>query len=383
MRKSIAFALCLFTFLSSYSLSFAQDVCAQIEDPAFKDYCLNQFDINKDGKLSIEEASQVREIVVADCEIKVLKGIECFKSITSLDCSSNLLTDLDVSKNTALTELFCQNNQLTNLDVSKNTNLENLVCENNKLRSLDVNKNTKLDNLVCGYNNLTSLDVSKNTSLTSLYCEDNNLTDLDVSKNTQLEVLQCGSNKLTSLDLSKNTKLWRLLCDFNNITSLDLSYNLALTDLFCDEDTLMSLNVGNNSALREHEKRVAARVAKKRAEEEREALRIKQEAQSAQSRSSQGTTVEKDHSIDPVGVWKDKAAVIVFTLNRDGSAMVKIYRNGTWPTYRTTWREMDGRYIIGGIEAVSSWILYPNGDLYSLSESGVTRKVDIEIYKAL
>lgn len=104
---------------------------------------------------------------------------------------------------------------------------------------------------------------------------------------------------------------------------------------------------------------------------------------SSQQASAQRNTPDNESSIGPVGVWKDKAAVIVFTLNRDGSAGVTIYQNGTRPSYRTTWREMDGRYIIGGIGAVSSWILYPSGDLYSLSESGDTEKVDIKIYKAL
>ena len=56
--------------------------------------------------------------------------------------------------------------QLTNLDVSKNTALKALVCIGN-FTSLDVSKNTALETLVC-VGNLTNLDLSKNTQLTTL-----------------------------------------------------------------------------------------------------------------------------------------------------------------------------------------------------------------------
>ena len=47
--------------------------------------------------------------------------------------------------------------------------------------------------LSCSNNKLTNLDVSKNTALETLYCDENNLASLDVSKNTALEDLECDS----------------------------------------------------------------------------------------------------------------------------------------------------------------------------------------------
>jgi len=66
------------------------------------------------------------------------------KNITTLSCSDNQLTSLDVSENTELTVLSCTGNQLTNLNVRENTKLVNLYCANNLLKSLDVSKNTIL-----------------------------------------------------------------------------------------------------------------------------------------------------------------------------------------------------------------------------------------------
>ena len=150
-----------------------------------------------------------------------------------LFCSSNQLTALDVSKNTALTTLDCNKNQLTTLDVSKNTALTGLDCSSNQLTALDVAKNTALTQLYCYNNKLTALDVAKNTALTQLYCGINPLTTLDVSKNTALTTLDCNKNQLTTLDVSKNTALTRLYCYNNQLTALDVSQNTALTHCYC------------------------------------------------------------------------------------------------------------------------------------------------------
>ena len=64
--------------------------------------------------------------------ISDLTGIEDFIALSFLNCSSNQLTNLDVSQNTALTGLYCDDNQLTNLDIAKNTALIALGCGGNK-----------------------------------------------------------------------------------------------------------------------------------------------------------------------------------------------------------------------------------------------------------
>ena len=168
--------------------------------------------------------------------IKSLRGIEFFLKLTYLDCRSNQLTELDVSKNTALEILYCSSNQLTELDVTGNTALTYLDCHSNQLTELDVSKNTALEILDCRSNQLTELDVSKNTALEYLSCDSNQLTELDVSKNTALEYLSCDSNQLTELDVSKNTALEILYCSSNQFTELDLSNNTALRRLYCSSN---------------------------------------------------------------------------------------------------------------------------------------------------
>ena len=163
--------------------------------------------------------------------------------VTSLDCSSKLLTSLNVSDCTSLTKLDCHNNQLPSLNVSDCTALTELNCYNNRLTSLDVSKNAALTELSCGGNQLTSLNVSGYTSLTKLDCSDNRLTSLDVSGCTALIKLDCHNNQLPSLDVSGCTALTELNCWGNKLTSLDVSGCSALEELWCYDNQINGENM--------------------------------------------------------------------------------------------------------------------------------------------
>lgn len=209
------------------------NVFVPFEDANFKAYCVENFDTNEDGEISLAEASTITHIDCGYKRIQSLSGIENFINLTYLDCWGNQLTSLDVSHNTALTYLSCYSNQLTSLDVSGCTALTVLLCVSNQLTSLDVSNNTALTDLRCEYNQLTSLDVSGCTALTSLNCESNQLTSLDVSGCTALDRLGCSSNQLTSLDVTHNTALYLIVCSSNQLTSLDVSNNSVLSIVNC------------------------------------------------------------------------------------------------------------------------------------------------------
>ena len=198
-------------------------------------------DRNQDGQISEKEASIVQRLLLVG-DIRNIDEIKYFTSLTSLDCSDNELTSLNLSNNSLLEELRCGGNQLATLDVSGCLSLASLDCSDNKLTSLDLSKNTALDHLFCGRNKLTTLNVGNNTLLTVLVCSDNKLTSLDLSKNT-LVVLGCSGNELTFLDLSKNTALTELYCENNKLTSLDVSNNMTLTELRCYSNDITSLDV--------------------------------------------------------------------------------------------------------------------------------------------
>ena len=275
------------------------DILASITDLVFRQYCLDNFDINKDGIISTSEARKVEDINVVGMQIRSLAGIEHFTEMWELNCTRNGLSSLDLSKNTKLQFLYCENNAIENLDLSNNkllktvrsgwntlnyvnitglteledielyfgnfetidlstnTSLGSLALNrsslNRQLSSLDVSHNTKLSELRCNGTGLTSLNLSNNTDLASLYCEDNRLQTLDLSNNTKLLTLYCGYNSFSggTVNVSSNVELLELSCVGANITSLNLTNNAKLNKLFINDNRISSLNLATNTGLTE------------------------------------------------------------------------------------------------------------------------------------
>lgn len=223
---------------------------ANFPDASFRNYLLEQ-DYGKDRILTDEAITKITFLDVREKGIENLKGIEWFIELIELNCGSNKLTLLEMSKNTKLAKLHCSDNQLTTLDVSMNTELEYLDCSENQLEALDVSKNAKLQYMDSAINRLTELDVSKNTELKELYCGSNQLTTLEVLSNLELKELSCHSNRLAMLDVSKNTHLEKLNCSKNQLTALHISGNAHLEKLSCHSNLLPALDVSKNAELTE------------------------------------------------------------------------------------------------------------------------------------
>lgn len=108
-------------------------------DAAFRAYAADILDGDGDGLLSPAEIAGVKELSFEGFEVIAdLTGIEVFTALESLRCGRNVLTTLDVSRNTALRELYCQDNRLTVLVLGENSVLSRLDCSMNSLAELDL-----------------------------------------------------------------------------------------------------------------------------------------------------------------------------------------------------------------------------------------------------
>jgi len=144
-------------------------------DANFREWLMSQ-PYGYDGVLTDAEIAEVTRISIDnEYEIHSLQGIEYFTKLTDLACEDNMLTSLDVSKNTALRYLICNGNLLTSLDVSGCKALTYLDCNNNQLTSLNVTGCESLEDLYCEINQLTSLNVSGCSSLVGISCYLNQL----------------------------------------------------------------------------------------------------------------------------------------------------------------------------------------------------------------
>ena len=240
-------------------------------DPSFKAYCVENFDINKDGEVSLKEAENV---TIIDCSNKhtivSIDEIRFFTNLEELDCSANQLTSLNLDSNYKLKKLNCNNNLLKALDLSNNVELLELHCCTNDIESLNIKNNTNLHQVECYFNRIATLDLTGNPLLAVLLCNDNQIESLDFSANSQLDrvdcynnrieginlavcsklsSLDCRNNKLTALNLNKVVSLHTLKCSDNLLTTIDLSGNRELSTLWIDHNSLTSLDLSHNSKL--------------------------------------------------------------------------------------------------------------------------------------
>ena len=233
---------------------FGQNV--YIPDVAFKAYLVGNsaININGDDEIQISEAVAFSgSISCPSGEIYDITGIEVFTALTSLYCSGNSITSLDLSSNTALTGLSCSSNLLTSLDLSSNTALTFLSCSSNLLTSLDVSTSTNLEALFCSNNLLTYLNVSNNPILNHLYCYGNLLTSLDVSNtpcgNWQ-EPYFSGASESSLNGYADNPSLFCIQVDnvscWNNfLWSINTTYQYYSED--CNVSSINELNDNNKT----------------------------------------------------------------------------------------------------------------------------------------
>ncbi|MBO6495331.1 MAG: hypothetical protein JJ978_07185 [Roseivirga sp.] len=186
-------------------------------------------------QLSISDALAVTSLNLTNYNegtaITDLTGIEAFTNLTSLVVTNNMLTTIDVSKNTNLVNLNLLFNDLTSveglnaatqlriLNLSWNflstlsldlPSLEVLNISENELQQVDVSKCLNLNSVLAKTNQLQTVDFSQNSKLSTLVLSDNKLEQIDLSNNSELEFLWISANKLEQLDISKLPKLHNL-----------------------------------------------------------------------------------------------------------------------------------------------------------------------------
>ena len=152
--------------------------------------------IVKDAKyITADEIASVKLIDVSGSksvqgELTSLKGIELFKSLTTLKCSYNKIQKLDLTSNTDLVEVDCEFNK--------------------RLGEIKVSGLTKLESLSFGHCGLNQIDLSSCVALKRLSFPDSGLDELDVSMCPNLYYIDAYDNYLEYIDISKNTKVTTL-----------------------------------------------------------------------------------------------------------------------------------------------------------------------------
>ena len=251
------------------------------EDDNFKAYCVKNFDLDGDRRISKNEALFITLINVSSDNIESLVGIEEMANLQELDCNgtqinsqeyAGKLTSLDVSKNVKLATLGCGGNSLTNLDVSNCIELKILYCAGNRLTDLKLSNS--IETLLCMDNQLSGIDISNNKNITVLFCANNPLISIKASGCEKLTFIDNYSPSLESIDVSgcsslgsmdilfssglknlKNinasgcTSMGSIIVQSGALSGLNISGCTALNKLDCSHNELISLDVSNCTSL--------------------------------------------------------------------------------------------------------------------------------------
>jgi hypothetical protein len=197
-------------------------------DPEFeKELFRRHIDNALNGVIRDADVKNIKELSLQGLSgIKSLRGIEHFENLKSLTIFDVKIDSLDLSKNTKLEYLFCKTigaeggtPSLTYLNLKNCKALKFLNCSDNLLSELDVSGNPALTYLAFSANrNIKEIDLSANVALDTLECAVYNLTKLDVSKNVRLRSINCQSVSINSLDLSMLPELKALDVRFSSVS---------------------------------------------------------------------------------------------------------------------------------------------------------------------
>ena len=145
-------------------------------DAAFRTYVADNFDSNKDGRLSNKECSAVNSLLLNEAEDNIrrkitnLKGIEFFTELSLFRIyDSEKLSNLDTGKNAKLSTLHVWNehgnSNIKEINVGKNVTNLDLWWSN--VDSLNISECTKLDNFLTG--TLKNLTMRNNQEIVVLF----------------------------------------------------------------------------------------------------------------------------------------------------------------------------------------------------------------------
>ncbi|MFT6745943.1 MAG: hypothetical protein ACJAZ2_000281 [Glaciecola sp.] len=204
MKKIILVAL---GFIS-YSVN-AQNI--EFEDPAFKSALLAHspvVDSDSDGEISVQEAEALTSMDVKNKEISSMAELPYFVNLTSLTCTQNNLSSLNVWSNVKLNFLLVSSNKIQAMDVRILLDLVSFDCANNELNSLLIGNHIHLNNLNCSVNKLGAINLAGCKVLRTFQGHENNFQILDFSA-SPIELLNvtCADNNLKYLDVRLNTRI--------------------------------------------------------------------------------------------------------------------------------------------------------------------------------
>ena len=215
----------------------------RISDPSFYNYCLYNFDFDRDGQLTMDDAVQVTSMSIGE-DLHSIAGIEQFPELRNLFVYRFADTTLDLSRLTHLQRLYVGESPVRSINLGEAKELLYLDLNFTMLEQLDLRGRTGLETLYLnGNQKLSRLYLSGCSSLRELSITNSIFESLDLRtcKGLQsLNILQ--AYELRELNVSGLPELGRILIAETSLDELDLSACPALHTLIARYTRLRELS---------------------------------------------------------------------------------------------------------------------------------------------
>ena len=261
-------------------LEEVDNVCDKMDDLKFMSYCYENFDVNKDGKVSMSEASAVEAIVYH--KASSFAGLEYFNNLKNFE--SHSVETVDFRYNSMLETIDCSESKVTKVDLRYNKNLLTFSFDGcslltsiggipdsvteigsrafygcSSLTTIDIPDSvTEIGSRAFyGCSSLTTIDIPDSvTEISYLAFSDcSSLTDIDIPDS----VTEIGSgafygcSSLTTIDIPDSvTEIGSsAFCDCSSLTDIDIPDGVTEINynIFLDCNSLRKVNAKNCDAL--------------------------------------------------------------------------------------------------------------------------------------
>ena len=193
--------------------------------------------------VSFDEEGYISKL---DLSYKYLTGkldLSGFSHLTTLDCSGNNLTSIDVTNCIALEKIDCYfNTSLQELLVKGCVRLTYINCYMGEIQTVDLSDCISLEELVCSNNQLEMLDLTSLSKLSKLHCDSNKITEIVIPASNQLKNVNCEYNYLTDFTV------WELLAQNEENRILYLEQNVPDGANFSETDISILTQMANTGS---------------------------------------------------------------------------------------------------------------------------------------
>ncbi len=208
------------------SFAYPADCTEGIEDENLRKYLKDTFDTDSNGAISETEAKAVTSIDCRDKGIVNFSGMTYFPNVTSLDCSNNPMTNLEVDFFTKLQVIRANDTKLTKVYLDRIETLTEISMANSELSSVEgITRNKDLEKLVLANNKFnTNLRVYYLGKMKYIDVSNNELPSIDIHYNEALEYIDISNNNITYTAHWTLIKVKELYIQNNPFTELDYSH---------------------------------------------------------------------------------------------------------------------------------------------------------------